>query len=272
MKLMQFVAPVFVVASVLSLFACGGSGAGNPDNPRTPSRLPVNGNSFADLTANQPCADLRNRFYVIDQKFVFRDSAGNCADATWTRTLYGATPQEKLCFEADSIAGPQQSCDSAYRDLFAQLKTNRDKPDLGLGAAHKVEALPQGTVLAWRTIDDNQISGITVAQNLIIKDSNEWARVWALHNANVTPARSLPAVDFSRKMVVAMFDGSRPNGCYVFGDLTLSRMGNLLRVVHVRALPAAGSVCTHIVTSPSRLVEIDRFDGAAKFVGDAFSF
>jgi hypothetical protein len=272
MKLMQFVAPVFAVASVLSLFACGGSGAGNPDNPRTPSRLPVNGNSFAALTTTVPCADVRNRFYVIDQKFVFQDSAGNCADATYTRTLYGATPQEKLCVEADSIGGPQQSCDPAYRDLFTLLKTNRDKPDLGLGAAHKVEALPQGTVLASRTIDDNQISGITVAQNLIIKDSNEWARVWALHNANVTPARSLPAVDFSKKMVVAMFDGSRPNGCYVFGDLTLSRMGNALRVVHVSPQPPAGGVCTQVITAPSRLVEVDRFDGAAKFVADPFSF
>lgn len=266
--------------SVLTVAACGGADNLAPDGPQAIARPPVNTASFTELALQAPCADVSNRFYVINQKFVFRDAAGHCADGAWARTLYGATPQDVVCSERDSIAGPVSSCDPAFRALFGQIDRNRDKADLGLGSAYKVEPLILGSSVSFRQIDASQVSGITIAQNLVIKDVSEWGRVWALHTANVQPAPSLPTVDFSRKMVLAMFNGQKPNGCHVFGSLNLSlngapagtASGSTLRVVHSVPLPDPAANCTQSMVTPAALIEVDRIDGSVRFVADSFSY
>jgi len=90
-----------------------------------------------------PCADIRNRLFLIDDRLVFSDIAGNCADAAYSQTRYGSTPDEVLCSCHDSIAGPMRSCqDEQYQDLFDTMTANLDKPDLGLGSEHTVQPLP----------------------------------------------------------------------------------------------------------------------------------
>ena len=44
--------------------------------------------------------------YVIDQKMIFWDTEGGCADASFSIALYGTTPQQVLCKSVDSIFGP----------------------------------------------------------------------------------------------------------------------------------------------------------------------
>lgn len=278
MKFIQPFALALSLLSILTVAACGGAGNPASDGPQAIARPPVNTASFTELALQAPCADTMNRFYVINQKFVFRDAAGHCADGSWSMTLYGATPQDVLCSERDSIAGPVSSCDPAFRALFAQIDRNRDRADLGLGSAYKVEALTLGSNVSFRTIDASQNSGISIAQNLVIKDVSEWARVWALHTANIVPATPLPTVDFSRKMVLAVFNGQKPNGCHGFGSLNLNAVASgtasasTLRVVHVVPLPDPAATCTQSMVSPAMLIEVDRMDGSVRFVPDSFSY
>ncbi len=268
----QAIALVLSLLAVLTVAACGGSGGGLSDAPQAIARPPVNAASFAELALQAPCADITNRFYVINQKFVFRDVKGRCTDAAWSKTLYGATPQDVLCTERDGIGGPVASCDPAFRALFAQIDRNRDRADLGLGSNYKVEALMPGTTVGYRTIDSSAISGIGSAQNTVIRDAGEWARVWALHSSNIWPAPALPTVDFSRKMVLAMFNGQKPNGCHGFGSIAVSSIAGTLRVVHVVSEPDPASICTMSVVSPALLIEVDRSDAPVRFVGNAYSF
>src|ERR1051325_10327498 len=65
---------------------------------------------FVELARKAQCADVRNRLFVIDQTLVFADSAGNCADASYSQILYGKTVDAVLCVNHDSIAGPVKKC------------------------------------------------------------------------------------------------------------------------------------------------------------------
>lgn len=135
--LLMFISAVGLM-SLLS--ACGGS-SNSSKTPGT-SPAPVAANEFLLLAKDTSCANLKNRMYIIDQKQVFWDKAGNCADASFSQTLYGNTPQNIICSNADSIAGPRNSCnDASQLNLFKTILANLDKADLGLGNAHSVQAM-----------------------------------------------------------------------------------------------------------------------------------
>ena len=99
--------------------------------------------AFKQLARTEPCADIRNQLFLIDDQLVFWDVAGNCADASYSQTLYRSSPDQVLCAAHDSIAGPMTNCqDEQYRALFDTITANLDQPDLGLGSQHTVQSVP----------------------------------------------------------------------------------------------------------------------------------
>lgn len=112
-------------------------------------RIPCSGlNGFRELALTTAgCAQTRNRLLLItaptapDEQLVLLDQAGNCADAAYRQVLFGDSVDEVLCTNHDSIAGPMKHCDAPeHADLFDTILANLDKPDLGLGAGHHVDA------------------------------------------------------------------------------------------------------------------------------------
>ena len=97
---------------------------------------------FIETARKAGCADEANRLFLIDGQMVFWDRRGACADARFTYTLFGRTPDEVLCQSYDSFAGPMTSCPEAFAGLFETIVTHLDAEDLGLGAAHTVEPIP----------------------------------------------------------------------------------------------------------------------------------
>ncbi|WP_457652579.1 hypothetical protein [Rhodocaloribacter sp.] len=97
---------------------------------------------FIETAKKAGCADEANRLFLIDGEMVFWDRRGACADARFSFTLFGRTPDEVLCQSYDSFAGPMTSCPEAFADLFETIITHLDAEDLGLGADHTVEPIP----------------------------------------------------------------------------------------------------------------------------------
>lgn len=104
----------------------------------TPRETSIDVRPFVEMAQNASCSDVKNRLYIIDNRLVFWTSVGSCDDAGYAHILYGATPQEKLCFLVDSFVGPQTSCQPELDVLFQTILDNLDQPDLGLGDAHQV--------------------------------------------------------------------------------------------------------------------------------------
>src|SRR5262245_55882724 len=97
---------------------------------------------FRTMARESPCADQRNRLYLIDARLVFWDRRARCADASYAQTLFGRTVDDVLCRSQDSIAGPRKDCrDERYRALFETIIVNADRADLGLGPTHGVRPI-----------------------------------------------------------------------------------------------------------------------------------
>lgn len=111
----------------------------NPKSSSTPIVSNIDIKLFQDFSKTITCSNKRNNLYVIDNKIVFLAQESNCADDSYSYTLFGETPDVKLCTYHDSIAGPRIQCsDESYKIMFDIINANNTKEDLGLGATHQV--------------------------------------------------------------------------------------------------------------------------------------
>ncbi|HZX28515.1 MAG TPA: hypothetical protein VFF16_15695 [Telluria sp.] len=270
----------------LLLTACGGgagSAAGTTQLSPTiavgepmPQTKAVVVDDFKTALGKAECADISNNLYVIDQQKVLWARTGNCPDNASEHALFGATPQDVLCKQVSSIAGQTVSCkDAATRELFDKLLANLDQPDLGLGADHKVELVALGHIPVDRPVPvapymevlvNDAYSGVTARQNLVIRDAMALARMWSVHVSGKSPAPEMPMIDFSTKMVVAVFLGQQSRGCTETNIVKLIPDGRQLEVDYETRDLQTFAICTASVTSPAVIAVVDRTDGAVSFV------
>jgi len=81
-----------------------------------------------------------------------------------------------------------------------------------------------------------------------------------------TPAsRPVPGVDFGRRMVVAVFLGTRPSAGYAVEITGTGVDGNDLVVQWSERRPEKGMVAAQILTSPAHIVSVPKVTGAIRF-------
>ena len=118
--------------------------------------------------------------------------------------------------------------------------------------------LLQTKALAVRTIERGTQSFQETATTGQARTPAEWSALWKTHAAD----RPLPAVDFTKEMVVAVFMGTRPTAGYgveIVG--TVERNGALV-VQYVETQPAARAVTAQVITMPYHFAAIARPTGA----------
>ena len=224
------------------------------------------------MAKSAPCSDLRKRLFIIDDKQVFFDAAGNCADASYTRVLFGATPQTVLCSSADTIAGPRTNCtDETLRNTFNTILANLDKDDLGLGPTHTVKAVPllpdDGTTVAFKTVDATLYSGVSPTRNVVIKDAAAWSKFWDAHQAGRGKSEPIPDIDFSQQMVLGVFF-KVPNNCSTVEILKLSIRAQKLLVEYRENEVVSIASCdpdSSLASTPMHLIVADRQDAPPEF-------
>jgi hypothetical protein len=233
-----------------------------------PAALAMTG--FHAMARDASCTENRNRLFIIDGKQVLWDHAGNCADAAYGQVLFGAMLETVLCTSGDTIAGPRASClDAASLGMFETIVKNLDKADLGLGSAHKVERsdfLPKaGAAIPFERVTADNYSGVTQKKNVVIKDQAAWASLWAEHVAGRTPAPALPQVDFTSKMLVAVFLGHTGDCRTIAIPRVVAGTDSIKVEVDDRPLQTF-AVCVAVMTQPMQVVAIDRTGIPVEFV------
>jgi hypothetical protein len=124
-----------LLTAILLIAGCGSDPTGPPQAPDL--------EAFKAMARAADCADLRNRLFLIDGSLVFWDKAGQCSDAAYAQSLFGATVDQLICRAQDSIAGPRKGCRiEGFTTLFETMLAHLDEPDLGLGPTHTVEPIP----------------------------------------------------------------------------------------------------------------------------------
>ncbi|KQV89952.1 hypothetical protein ASD15_24995 [Massilia sp. Root351] len=270
-------AVLFPLAAVV-LAACGGSGGaaapGGQSKPiavgePSPAALVVKAD-FVSMARAATCSELRNRLYLIDQKQVLWDRAGNCPDNADSRTLFGALPAQQLCLSGGLLSGPRTSCaDDSKRAQFETMINNLDKADLGLGAGHQIEIVnvlpPDGATLGMEILRQSPYTGIDEARTVVLTDTASFEAVWNDWHRILSSIHLPPKIDFSRKMVVGILTGRQKSDCR---SVTVGRVGvadGKLAVQYEQDRVDPAAQCIAQFTSPGVLVVLDRYDAPVVF-------
>jgi hypothetical protein len=121
---------------------------------------------------------------------------------------------------------------------------------------------PQGD--RWVFLDTD----LEVATRSIIRDEPAWRALWQALFANRSVMPPLPAIDFTREMVIAVAIGSRPTGGYRVEITAVHAMGGDLYISFRETQPdPATCVTTQALTSPAALARVSRSVGRVHFVG-----
>ena len=275
MSMLKSITNVVTLAAAVTLAGCGGGVnmsvghiqvGGDASSGSGGSTAPVMAD-FIKVAQAEPCADIKNRLYLIDGKEVFWDRAGNCPDNGYTQRLYGANPQTVLCETTDSIAGPKTFCaNETMRALFETIQRGVDQPGLGLDASHKVEQvtfLPKsGTAMSYQTIFSGA-SSVLEQRNVVVRDQAAFNALWAEHQGARVDA-PVPPVDFGSKMVIAVFRGTAL-GCDGLGiGGVRSQDGKML--VDLERRSSGMPVCTALMIPTAQMIVVDRNDAPVEFV------
>jgi len=117
------------------------------------------------------------------------------------------------------------------------------------------------TVPAMKTIDKGDHSNMDDAKQAAVKTVEAWKQLWQQHS----PDRPLPAVDFTKEMVVGAFMGSRPSAGYTLEIVSAIEASGTLVVRYREASPSRGTMTAQVITSPYHLVAVPFFPGDVKF-------
>ena len=127
-------------------------------------------------------------------------------------------------------------------------------PTYGMTAASQ-----QGTRIHSATT-----SGFTGPEQRVLRDRAAWQDAWSrLHEGMVAPA--LPAVDFTREMVVVLALGERSSGGHEIRFDGIAASGSDATVRYTITEPGANCMTTQAMTAPVDVVRVPRVAGVVRF-------
>jgi hypothetical protein len=94
------------------------------------------------------------------------------------------------------------------------------------------------------------ISGLTTFMTVVIRTPKEWQRLWLAHISYIVPPPPTPEVDFNTRMVVGIFDGSKPTAGYAVKIVDVRALSDKVLVTYRESSPPAGQPVAQIVTQP----------------------
>jgi hypothetical protein len=97
-----------------------------------------------------------------------------------------------------------KSLDTLYRPLTILLCL----------ALSLTPTLAQADTICFLAVLKLTDSGHTEAQNYVIKEEAEWQSLWDKIFSNTSEKPPLPKIDFTRRTIVAVFQGTQPSPSY----------------------------------------------------------
>ena len=120
--------------------------------------------------------------------------------------------------------------------------------------------------LPIRSLAKGAFSGIKVAQQEVLQDSGQWETLWKLHSTSAGSAEKIPAVDFSKEMVIVATMGTRRTGGYSIEIVRVEPSGKTLSIAVRQSSPPPGAITIQALTAPFHFVAVPRSDLKPEFV------
>lgn len=122
---------------------------------------------------------------------------------------------------------------------------------------------PEGQV-PFETLEQGDQSGIQDRRTVVVSNQSALEDLWTEHTSNQGGDPGIPNVDFDRRVVVGIFQGQSPNGCYGAEVTNVTGEGDHIRVEGV-FYHVEGVACTEQITYPFHVVTIPRYDARVEF-------
>jgi hypothetical protein len=103
------------------------------------------------------------------------------------------------------------------------------------------------------------------AQNYVINNNAEWQNLWEEVFANQSDKPPLPEIDFTRRTIVAVFQGIQPSNGYEISIQEIVETENSLDVIVKAFAPGKRCVVLGIQTRPLDIVEIEKTEKEVVF-------
>lgn len=125
--------------------------------------------------------------------------------------------------------------------------------------------LANSNTICFLTVLKLGTSGHEEAQNYVIKDKVGWETLWEKIFAGSSEKPSLPEIDFERRTILAVFQGTQPTSFYEIVIKEIVESENALEV-RVRAF-SPGKHCgvLGILTRPFHIIEIQKTEKEVVF-------
>ncbi len=109
-------------------------------------------------------------------------------------------------------------------------------------------------------------SGATKAGEQVVTDAATWEKVWKKVHSTVSPQPKLPAVDFEKHAVIAVFLGQRNTGGHGIRIKGVVEKEDFVEVVVLKTSPGPGAITTQALTQPYDMLIVPKPTKRVKFV------
>ena len=121
------------------------------------------------------------------------------------------------------------------------------------------DAVPRTDIV---TIAKGEDSRVVEPRRFVIRDGQSFVAIWAAHAGPDAPP---PAIDFTTRMVAAVFAGERPTPGFAVTVTGTRRDPDSLVVVVDEAQPDPSAMMAQVISSPYHIVSLPRDDGDIRF-------
>jgi PrcB C-terminal len=116
--------------------------------------------------------------------------------------------------------------------------------------------------VSFTSVAKGDLSGQQTAKQVTVRTPAEWKALWKDHS----PTEKMPAVDFTKDMVVGIFLGSKPSDGYNVEIVGVRAQEKDLVVEYVQTQPGRGTLAAQILTEPYHLVSVPQHQGTVRFI------
>ena len=112
--------------------------------------------------------------------------------------------------------------------------------------------------LAFETLGKHSSSGHREKRNYLITSREEWQGLWERVHTDVIPKPDLPAVDFTQRVIIAVFQGEQTSGGFEISVTDLVKNGKKLTAKVTEVSPGGSCGVTAALTQPYHIIVTDK--------------
>jgi hypothetical protein len=127
-------------------------------------------------------------------------------------------------------------------------------------AANGAQTLP------IRSLKKGAFSGIREMKQEVVKSADAWEKLWKQHSTAAGSSDKIPAVDFSKEMVVVAMMGTKRSGGYTIEIVDVEARDKTLKISVKKTSPPPDAMTIQALTAPFHFVAVPKSDLKPEFV------